>query len=216
MKNPALPKNVKKINEFKEKFKKYELRKILYDIAIEKREAKIEEEIQKAIKILLLGWNWRAYAVTHITNKEFTDQIKKFIESNRGMLYFLENKNKTLKNISFEEPVKGRIIKDWIKEEFDKLCKEKAIGPTGASKIFHMFFPKVFMMWDEKIKNKYHKANHSRRHKKGSGKCYFAFLEETQKFIREYRNAEIFRKENPVKVMDEYNYSRHTLENQNE
>jgi len=119
-----------------------------------------------------------------------------------------------LRTIDFEVYVGDKKIGDWIAEGFDELCEEKAIGYTGASKLFHMFFPNVFMMWDRKIIDTYHgdgEENHWRKHTNGGGNCYLVFLKETQSFIRKYVKKRELEEKNLVKIMDEYNYAKYTL-----
>lgn len=216
--NSALPKNTQQVIENVEKFRKHELRKILYEIS---RNYRKNKEIKKAIKILLVGWNWRAYAGADVSNNDLNRQIEKFLKVNRELHQFLKKSDASLKNINFEERIHGKKIRTWIANGFDNLRKEDAIGSTGASKVFHIFFPEVFMMWDRKIIKNYHNKSsklHWRKHKKGSGHCYSIFLMESQKFINSRLDLKEFEKqverreyENPSKIMDEYNYGRFTL-----
>ena len=57
--------NVGDIRPCMEQYHEQELRKELYEVAAKKRE---NGETQSALKLVLTGWKWRAYARTDITN----------------------------------------------------------------------------------------------------------------------------------------------------
>lgn len=220
--NSALPKNTIEVRERISDFKEKELRKVFYDIAKEYREEYRDdrenfEPLIKSIKIILLGWNWRAYAGEDISNEELHSQIRDFIVSNKSLLELLESSEKTLESTDFQKRLGNKRLRKHIEDFFNSLKKEDAIGSTGASKFLHMFYPEVFMMWDGSIISEYHKEkekNHWKKHSSGSGECYAEFLDETQEFIREKLDLEKLGRNNPAKVMDEYNYAKHTLDNE--
>lgn len=131
------------------------------------------------------------------------------------MLEYLENSEITLENVNFQYELKNKELGGYIEDCFDSFLEETSIGSTGASKALHMFSPKVFMMWDNGIIAEYHKdgeENHWRKHSSGSGECYVTFLKETQKFIVKNLDMDELESDNPVKIMDEYNYAKYTLD----
>lgn len=216
--NEALPADTEAVIEAEETFRELELRKVLYESAIEKRDRGM---VIDAIKIILLGWNWRAYNNAPITNAEFDRQIGEFVEANNDLLSYLEDEELTLETVEFSESVGGEAIEEHISTSFDYLLGQTAIGRTGASKTFHMFYPKVFMMWDTAIVEAYHHQGAPRHwkedrgkgeHANGGGDCYMAFLKETQEFIRTELELSQFDGESPAKVMDEFNYATHTFD----
>lgn len=216
--NEALPGDTEKVKQAEQTFRELELRKVLYESAIEKRES---GRIVDAIKIILLGWNWRAYNNAPLTNAEFDNQIGEFVEANEDFLRYLEDEELTLETIEFGEVFGGEAIEEHISNSFNYLLDLTAIGRTGASKTFHMFYPDVFMMWDTAIVKAYHKKGAPRHwmenrgkgeHTNGTGECYVAFLKETQDFIRTELDLSQFEGKSPAKVMDEFNYATHTFE----
>jgi len=209
--NKALPKSTEEIRKCLKDFHSQELRRILYDIALEQRE---KGNLNKAIKVILLTWNWRAYAGSGVTDSQLDNQVNRFLENNKELIEHLKKENMGLRNINFNTKLKEESIGQYIVDNFNEFCKEKAIGSTGASKAFHMLHPKVFMMWDDRIVNQYHKKEaepHWRKHKKGKGKCYLTFLKEIQKFIKKKLDSNKFPDKDPTKIMDEYNYAKYTL-----
>lgn len=216
--NSALPPSTQEIKSYQKKFREHELRKVLYEVALEKRQ---NGEIEKAIKIILLGWNWRAYAGRNISNSELDQQIGHFISKIRPLLSRLEKEDIDLKNIDFDQEIDGQSVAEHISDGYNELLKQERINATGASKAMHMLHPTTFMMWDDAIMDAYHKegegnhwnaGSHQGHHTRGDGECYLAFLGETQEFIIETTDfGEEFGKD-PAKVMDEYNYAKYTLE----
>jgi len=84
------------------------------------------------------------YAVRNFNLDEFTKTIKKV----KSILKPLQREN--FKNVDFNKYSKE------IKKSFKLLAKIKGIQKTGASKILHLLFPKIFV---EKI-------NHAQRNQK--------------------------------------------------
>lgn len=215
--NKALPTDTNEVLKNTRRFEENELRKVLYSVARQKRES---GDIRDAIKIILLGWNWRSYAGSDISNEQINQQIEKFIKSQEQLIEYFVNSDQTLETIEFDRGVGGTPIDEHIINGFNELLENKAIGTTGASKAFHMLYPTVFMMWDKAITEEYHRegeplhwesgANRG-EHKRGEGECYVNFLKETQQFVETTLDMDRFRGKTPAKVMDEYNYAKYTL-----
>jgi hypothetical protein len=122
--------------------------------------------------------------------------------------------------VDFQYSLDGTSVENCIIENFNAVIENEAVSSTGASKAYHMLYPRVFMMWDTAIIEAYHQEGESRHwtsgagqglHASGEGECYLAFLKETQDFIRSELNMDRFPEKSPAKVMDEYNYAKYTL-----
>lgn len=112
-------------------------------------------------------------------------------------------------------------ISDSITTIYGKLDPLPYLGsPTTISKMLHPLNPEIFVMWDNKIREKYKKEN---RRIRDNPEGYLEFLRETQKEIRDALNdrkketgngldeieKEIRSKYKNItlaKIIDEYNY----------
>lgn len=214
MKGNPLPNSMDDLRTRVEEYRRHATRKILYDVALEKREKGKEEGDEKlvrdAIKIVLLGWNWRAYARVSISNDELNEQIEEFLDRTLPLRRYLKEKDARLETIDFGQQMGAKTLEQWIIDEFNYLKEYKGVRTIGASKMLHMFYPSVFMMWDGDIITAYDK--------KKTGKGYFSFLKDHQGFIK--RNVDALHKlypdENHVKIMDEYNFAAHSLDTETE
>lgn len=115
--------------------------------------------------------------------------------------------------------------KNQITEFYKCIRKHKGLGPTATSKVLHIIHPKLFVMWDDEISKKFH-YNHRKRglyHSRCSGICYYEFLKDTKKEIKdvlrqvsqkEIKNASFeiagYKKTIP-KIIDEFNYMQYTM-----
>ena len=124
----------------------------------------------------------------------------------------------------------GNELKETIKKIFQEFSSKKSIRPTGASKILHMLNPYVFIMWDRKIREAYHKL-HAKNHKPDSPNCYLEFFKQSQEIVKTILSkrseddiwndhltfvdkdfmAAFSLKESILKMLDECNYIRFTL-----
>ena len=133
--NSALPSDTAEVKQRSDEFEANELRKILYEVA---RQRRSNGEIRNAIKIVLLGWNWRAYAGSDVTNAVLNEQIDGFIHRNKRFLEYLASSGHSLESLDFQKSIDGIQISERIVEGFNRLLAEEAISSTGASKAFHM------------------------------------------------------------------------------
>jgi len=111
--NSALPDSTDEVKRYSEEFEKKELRKVFYELAEQKRE---NGKIRDAIKIVLLGWNWRAYAGTNISNAELDRQTETFIESNQPLLKHFDGSGHTLASVDFQYSLNGTTVAQRIKK----------------------------------------------------------------------------------------------------
>ena len=124
------------------------------------------------------------YAVRNFNLDEFTKTIKKV----KSILKPLQREN--FKNVDFNKYSKE------IKKSFKLLAKIKGIQKTGASKILHLLFPEIFVMWDGYVRNYY-------GFKKGNECDYLNFLKLMQKKFCNIRSSGI---RTVTKLIDEHNY----------
>lgn len=129
-----------------EKFKE-EPRAFCYDLASELiKEAKLNssdwythEKTIQGILLLLFCWNFAAKETKKLT----ISKVQEVLENNKAELSQLEGFSLLTINKSCEELVKK------IYKEFRSL-----FGQTGASKALSLLNPKLFVMWDTKIRNR--------------------------------------------------------------
>jgi len=127
-------------------------------------------------KIIIITWN--AVRFQRLP-KEVRDNLENdILEAYMKTKLELEKlKGERLENLNDGE------FKETIKRIFLEFSSKKFIEFTGASKILHMLNPFAFMMWDNNIRNAYHKL-HTDNHKSGSPECYLEFLKQSQEIIK--------------------------------
>jgi len=170
------------------KFSEKELRWDFYPMFLKliKKGFKIE-----ALLLMLSTWNFASfrYAVRGFNIDNFIKTIKKI----EGILRPL--KNKEFKNINFNR------YSNEIKKSFNLLTKIKGIQKTGASKVLHLLFPQIFIMWDSYIRNYY-------GFKKGDAEDYLGFLKLMQE---KFSNVKKYKGRSVAKLIDEHNYKTITM-----
>jgi len=171
-----------------QKFTTKELRWDFYSMFIRLKDKGFEIE---ALLFMLATWNFASfrYAVREFNLDEFIKTVNKV----KSILKPLEKED--FKNIDFDKYL------GEIKQSFKLLARIKGIQKTGASKILHLLFPKIFVMWDAYIRNYY-------GFKKGNEDDYLNFLELMQKKFSEVRNSGI---RTATKLIDEHNYKTITM-----
>ena len=149
------------------KFKE-EPRAFCYDLASELiKEAKLQssdwythEKTIQGILLLLFCWNFAARETKRLTFLK----IREVLENNKEELSGLEGYSL----LTINEFCEGLIKK--IYKEFRAL-----FGQTGASKALSLLNPKLFVMWDTKIRNRLRKIIKN-IHNGDSPESYFNFL----------------------------------------
>ena len=171
-----------------QKFTTKELRWDFYPMFIRLKDKGFEIE---ALLFMLATWNFASfrYAVREFNLDEFIKTVDKV----KSILKPLEKED--FKNIDFDKYL------GEIKQSFKLLARIKGIQKTGASKILHLLFPKIFVMWDAYIRNYY-------GFKKGNEDDYLNFLELMQKKFSEVRSSGI---RTATKLIDEHNYKTITM-----
>ncbi len=123
-------------------FRETEGRASYYDIAFEI----IEKNPFHAVLIIMVTWNggrWRF--------------------KSKGGQNIIGLRNAVAKGIPMMEPLKGKDfktvnldeIKPAVKEIYSLFSKVDGVEYTGASKAMHLLNPKLFVMWDQPIREHY-------------------------------------------------------------
>ncbi|MCL4362776.1 hypothetical protein M1585_04820 [Candidatus Parvarchaeota archaeon] len=150
-----------------------------------------------AYLLLLASWNVANFRKT--LTEDF-DTFKTAISSCEEGFSKFEDKN--FENIDFEE------YRSDISNIFNKLSKVNAILYTGASKVMHLRNPKVFLMWDVKIRGR-----EGYKIKGEDGNAYVDFLKKVQSSfskifvdINKILLEDKHKNKTVTKAIDEYNY----------
>jgi endonuclease III-like uncharacterized protein len=145
----------------------------------------------EALLFMLSTWNFASfrYAVRGFNLDKFVKTINKV----KSLLAPLKKEN--FKNINFDKYSKE------IKRSFKLLADIKGIQKTGAPKILHFLFPKVFVMWDSYIRKYY-------GFKKGDENDYLNFLKLMQE---KFPNVKSLNGRTVTKLIDEHNYKTITM-----
>lgn len=146
------------------RFSKKELRWDFYPIFLKLMKRGLEIE---AFLLILSTWNFARfrYAVR-------TFNLDKFIKAVKNSEPLFRKFYKCdFRTIDFDK------YKIEIKEIFKILSNIKGVEKTGAPKLMHLKVPKVFVMWDQNIRNYY-------GFKKGDAEDFFNFLKLMQGTFR--------------------------------
>jgi len=145
-----------------------QLRDVLEDI----RNLKFKEHVMDVIRIFLLQWGQMARTVEREDTewKKLTDNLLSMRES------FQKLRGKSLLDDFDNEE-----IAEHIKSIYES-AYVKNIVPTAISKILHLLNPDLFVMWDEKIREKYKKKNPAISI---SANGYLEFLKTVQTEVKE-------------------------------
>jgi len=176
-------------------------------------------------KLIIITWNaLRLQRLPKGVRESLENDIREAYTESK--LNLEKIKGERLENLSLSDDE----LKKTIKRIFQEFSSKKSIGFTGASKILHLLNPYLFMMWDYNIREAYHKL-HTKNHELGDPDCYLEFLKQSQEIIRtilskrsendiwndhltfidkDFMAAFSF-KESMLKMLDECNYIRFTL-----
>lgn len=146
----------------------------------------------KGILLLLFTWNF----ASPITKKLDFNTIRQLLGRSQDRLLFLENYSIT----SSDE-------RAWlvVKPLFDEFSK--VFGQTGASKALSLLNPRLFVMWDTRIRKELNQ-NLIRGIGNGeSGESYVIFLKGIQRIIEEYNIESKLPPDSIIaKKIDEYHF----------
>jgi len=167
-----------------------------------------------AVDKLLREWNISYYRYRPSLKQRICNDLDNFLKGNNPQLASLQAKMLGQLDSSDIEVTSGL---------YEALSKYYSIGQTGASKVLHIFIPKVFVMWDDFICKEYHHLHSG--HKPQDIVCYREFVKtcnEVAKAIRTKISEEELSichpsfevsgfKKTLAKMIDECNYAQFTL-----
>jgi len=102
-------------------------------------------------------------------------------------------------NVSLGDPNLNEHI-DLIKQVYREFQKKPTIRMVGATKALHFIHPSLFVPWDTKIRESYHKydPDHEKSHEIGSPECYADFIKTcnsiTTKLLEKLPKNNLFQK----------------------
>jgi hypothetical protein len=173
-------KDSQKFLEYCKKFHEEEPRDIAYVVSrnVISRDPNNISFILAGAKVVIITWNAVRF---QRLSKEVRDNLENdILEAYTKTKLELEKlREERLENLNLDD---GE-LEESIKRIFLEFSSKKSIELTGASKILHVLNPFVFMMWDNSIRNAYHKL-HADNHKAGSPECYLEFLKQSQEIIK--------------------------------
>ena len=144
-----------------------QLRTEVYPMCLNLMEKGMEIE---AYIIILSTWNFASFRYAMRTF-----DLRKF----KRTLIKIEPLYKKLENLNFKTVEFDKYQKE-IKKIYSELYKYKGIKITGAPKLMHLKIPKLFVMWDDRIKKYY-------GFRKGDAEEYFNFLKLMQEKFKNYK-----------------------------
>lgn len=169
-------------------FSKKELRWDLYPRFLNLMKNGFEIE---AYLLILATWNFASfrYAIRSFNLDRFIRVLKN-----------LEPDYKKFDGLDFKTIKLGDYERE-VKHIFKALAAMQGIQKTGTPKLMHLRNPKVFVMWDQYIRNYY-------GFRVGNEKDYFNFLKKMQEL---FGNVKVPHNRTLAKLIDEHNYKTITI-----
>ena len=179
-------------------FMDHETRDLFYRTAIElvrlAKEGKTEIKPEEAIATLLLTWN-AAYYQYREFNEAHLCSLAALMKKHADVLDAFQTR--TINDMDGE--------KDTIESIFGEF--ETLLGPVGAAKVLHLLAPRFFPLWDNKIVQR---GYHMYFLKAGQNAAMYYVVMRAQKAQCANFSDERLNGMNPLKLIDEYNYSKYT------
>ena len=138
--------------------------------------------------ILLATWNTARFRFMSSNAKNLLELEKSL---NQCKSLFDKLSNYDIKNVDLDE------IKPTIERIYTSLSKVKGVEYTGGSKVMSLINPKLFVMWDDKIRQHY-KINRK------DAEAYIKFLFLMQNEVKDINWNN--KTKTLAKAIDEYNY----------
>lgn len=150
--------------------------------------------VAEALAVLLQTWN-KAYYRYHKFNNAHFASIEELLSRYHHVL----------------ARYRGQAIEDMQSGERTNIGRlfeafEDILGPVGAAKALHLLAPKHFPLWDRAIAKAY---NLPIGQAGSNGDRYWRFMLIAQRQWRELKRQDPSY-ENPLKLIDEYNYCKYT------
>ena len=152
--------------------------------------------VAEALAVLLQTWN-KAYYQYHRFNGAHFASIDNLLSAHH--IELMRYRSRSIEDVTLEEQTA-------ITNLFQTF--EKVLGPVGAAKALHLLAPRLFPLWDRAIA----KAYDLPLGQAGSnGERYWRFILISQRQCMDLIRADSSCR-NPLKLIDEYNYCKHTKE----
>lgn len=150
------------------------------------------EKTINAILLLLFCWNFASPITKKLKKQDINDLLRKTNKDLKAL------ENKTILNFDkYDE----KIIKDIYKEF------KSVVGQTGASKALSLINPKLFVMWDTRIRGRLKKFLIKGIDNGKKPEHYLKFLKGINLIIKRYKLEDKVNQSSPIaKKIDEYNY----------
>lgn len=150
--------------------------------------------VAEALAILLQTWNKAYYQYRKFDNAHFTD-FERLLATHQVTL--TRFRHQAIDDLDRRE-------RTTITNLFQAF--EDVLGPVGAAKALHLLAPTLFPLWDRAIAKAYDLALGQAG---TNGNRYWRFM-----LISQHQCLQLKREDpscqNPLKLIDEYNYCRHT------
>ncbi len=186
------------IRKARDAFTKNEPRDLFYRAATELVGRALDRSssltVAEALAVLLQTWNRAYYRYRRFDADHFSD-LEALLAQHRR--YLARLRKETIEGVTLGE--KPRVV-----ELFESF--EAVLGPVGAAKALHLLAPRLFPLWDRKIAEEYGVP----LRKAGlNSENYWRFMLIAQgQCLGLRRRGRV--DGNPLKAIDEYNYSRYT------
>ena len=149
--------------------------------------------VPEALAVLLQTWNKAYYQFKPFTNRHFEDIERVVSEHWQDLKDF---RARSIESFSAaDEPAIKTIFGDF----------EEVLGPVGAAKCLHLLARHFFPLWDNAIAEAYGTSVQQGRNREN----YNAFMK-IAKGQCQALGSQLSAWGNPLKALDEYNYSRYT------
>ncbi|MFB0561318.1 MAG: hypothetical protein ACETWM_08925 [Candidatus Lokiarchaeia archaeon] len=208
-------KDLESLERSHKKFLEEEPRDFIYKLVSKKvKEDMPPEEISDYLQLFLQVWNMAMY-------QRLPKSIKRQMHSQILEAY----KNNIEKIQRFPEKIEEINLNkngDLMIQLFNNFAAYESIKYTGASKLLHLLKPNLFPIWDQYIKNFYHRLHSKEEEKKLGGECYFNFMGQTKEITLSFSEEEKSKlsymcgKNTIIRIIDEHNYVNITLPIQKE
>lgn len=179
-------------------FLENEPRDLFYRVATELIQLSIEEKTQitpsEALSVLLQTWNRSYYQYRRFDNQHYTDICNLLERMSTSVFMF-----------------RGRSILSLSKDDLSEIIEifdefEQVLGPVGTAKSLHLLAPEFFPLWDRAIARAYKVGL---RPVGANAANYLKFMLSIRQQCKQLKEQSP-PKQNPLKLIDEYNYCHFT------
>jgi len=179
-------------------FEANEPRDLFYRVATELVDLSLNRatslSVAEALAVLLQTWNQAFYRYKRFDDQHFLEIDGLLADHQQALAGFRHQPIESF--CDGDEPLVGRVFGDF----------ERVLGPVGAAKCLHLLAPRFFPLWDRAIAKAYGVA----LVKKGNNASrYCRFIRITKEQSHALGGEQTIGR-NPLKAIDEFNYSKYT------